>query len=982
MKKIQTEILIIGGGATGTGIVRDAAMRGFKTILVEMGDLATGTTGRYHGLLHSGGRYVIKDPQAAKECIEENRILRRIMSHCLEDTGGMFVVTPWDDPSYAEKFLNGCKTVGIPVEEISINQMLREEPLLNPMISRCFYVPDGSADSWLAALSNCESAIQYGGEIYTYFRVLHLIENKNNIVGAMCIDLAKDEKVEIIADMTINAAGAWAGKITASVGIEVPVIPGKGTMIATNHRIVNTVINRCKLPSDGDILVPAHTVSVMGTTDIKVSDPDHYSIEPKEIQLLLDEGDKLIPGFKKMRILRAWAGVRPLYQEDVPFVTLDDTRDISRSFVLLDHEKRDGKNGLITITGGKWTTYRKMAQLSVDLACLKLGVQRPCRTHVEPLPKAKNKKTQHLGHRLGEIEKDKLYGRLICECELATYDDVMNSILKNDIKSIDDVRRDVRLGMGPCQGGFCTFRITGLLHKFKKQPINIINTSMLNFLDERWKGVKPILWGQQAKQERLNELIYKIILNTDHLIFHDDETFASIPYTQPTEEFTVKQKARSIEINQEKNQPIQIRTDEDVLIIGAGLAGLMCAYQLVEAAVNTKIITKGWGATYWSTGCIDVVGYDKNDRSRPVNSPEKAISEMIKTQPNHPYALVGLEIITEALEAFKKLCARANYPIYGTLENNWLLPTAIGSIRPTCLAPESMIAGDLKNHEDPMLLIGFENYHDFFPELVATNLRSYGFRAESLSIDLISLHQRRYINSLILSDLFSDPTFREEVANAIRPYIGKAKRIGFPAVIGLLNSLEAKKDLENRIGIPIFEIPVIPPSIPGIRLQQIILQKILENGGEVINGVEVVSSSIKDQTIKSVISLAASRNNNHYAKNFVLATGGILGGGFHLDYEDGLHEIIFDLPIIFPQSINDWYGERFLSVSGHPIFSCGINANKELKPINKNGEPIYKNLFVAGNLFNDYDGITERSFEGVALVTGYCVAKQLSKILG
>ena len=102
----------------------------------------------------------------------------------------------------------------------------------------------------------------------------------------MCIDLAKDEKVEIIADMTINAAGAWAGKITASVGIEVPVIPGKGTMIETNHRIVNTVINRCKLPSDGDILVPAHTVSVMGTTDIKVSDPDHYSIEPKEIQLL------------------------------------------------------------------------------------------------------------------------------------------------------------------------------------------------------------------------------------------------------------------------------------------------------------------------------------------------------------------------------------------------------------------------------------------------------------------------------------------------------------------------------------------------------------------------------------------------------------------------------------------------------------------------------------------------------------------------
>ena len=98
MHKIQTEILVIGGGATGTGVIRDLAMRGFKCILVEKGDLTNGTTGRYHGLLHSGGRYVVKDPQAAKECIEENRILRRIMPHCIEDTGGFFTLTPGDDP--------------------------------------------------------------------------------------------------------------------------------------------------------------------------------------------------------------------------------------------------------------------------------------------------------------------------------------------------------------------------------------------------------------------------------------------------------------------------------------------------------------------------------------------------------------------------------------------------------------------------------------------------------------------------------------------------------------------------------------------------------------------------------------------------------------------------------------------------------------------------------------------------------------------
>src|SRR3990172_5576009 len=171
MQTIQTEVLVIGGGATGTGVLRDLAMRGFKAVLVEKGDLTHGTTGRYHGLLHSGGRYAVKDPQAARECIEENRILRRIMPQCIEDTGGFFVVTPWDDPGYAPRFVEGCKTAGIPVEELTIAEMLRQEPLLDPRILRCFHVPDGSADSFLGAHLNVESAKELGAQVLTYQKV-------------------------------------------------------------------------------------------------------------------------------------------------------------------------------------------------------------------------------------------------------------------------------------------------------------------------------------------------------------------------------------------------------------------------------------------------------------------------------------------------------------------------------------------------------------------------------------------------------------------------------------------------------------------------------------------------------------------------------------------------------------------------------------------------------------------------------------------
>lgn len=516
MRTIETDVLVIGGGATGAGVVADLALRGFRAVLVEKRDLTHGTTGRYHGLLHSGGRYAVKDPKAAVECIEENRILRKIMPHALEDTGGYFVVTPWDDPAFGDRFLKGCQTSGIPCEEMTIAQMLKEEPNLNPKMSRCFRVPDATADSFLATQSVAELARQHGAHIFTYYQVEQLLRQGDKIGGALCHDLEKDELVTIYAQLVVNAAGAWAGKIAATAGLEVNVQAGKGTMVACNHRVVNTVVNRCKMPADGDIIVPIHTVAVIGTTDEAVPDPEHFAIEPWEIQLMLEEADKLVPGFKNKRMLRAWAGVRPLYQE----TKVADTRDVTRAYTLLDHESRDGVSGFITITGGKWTTYRQMAEVTVNRVCEKLGGPRPCRTAqtVLPNPFGPSPRQYHfLGARLAETEEKHRFSELVCECELATRADVEKAITDGQAKTLDDVRRDVRLGMGPCQGGFCTYRVAGLLHTLRRPPITESNVALRDFLQERWKGVMPVLWGAQLKQERLDELIYLSLLNVDQL---------------------------------------------------------------------------------------------------------------------------------------------------------------------------------------------------------------------------------------------------------------------------------------------------------------------------------------------------------------------------------------------------------------------------------------------------------------------------------
>ncbi len=569
MKRMDTEVLVIGGGSTGTGIAWDAALRGFRVVLVERRDLTHGTTGRYHGLLHSGGRYVVKDPQSAVECIHENRILRRTHTHCIEDTSGFFVVTPEDEGDYPDRFKSACAELGVPCNEISPAEARRREPLLNPAISRVFELPDGAADSFLATHVTAQAAQLAGAQILVYHEVIELLlagdGGSRRVAGAKVRDATSGEELLIHADMVINAAGAWAGQLAALAGVDVQVIPGKGTMVAMNHRVVNTVLNRCKMPSDGDIIVPAHTVAVIGTTDQKVSDPEHLRIEAWEVELMLREGEKMVPGISRARVLRAWAGVRPLYQEGYS----GDTRNATRAMALLDHQPRDGVAGLLTITGGKWTTFRLMAELTVDAACAQLGAPRPCITADTPVP-GTEQGHYWLGHRLHEVEEGRLQGQLICECELITRSMLESAVAHNPTVTLDDLRRDIRLGMGPCQGGFCTIRAAGILHECTldaqehaaprddagndaqvnvrvdapswniaamQSPAHHVasprdltpngaacphvkfepNLLLRDFLQERWKGVTPILWGSQLRQERLDQLIYLSLLNADHL---------------------------------------------------------------------------------------------------------------------------------------------------------------------------------------------------------------------------------------------------------------------------------------------------------------------------------------------------------------------------------------------------------------------------------------------------------------------------------
>lgn len=521
---LETEVVIIGGGATGTGIMRDCALRGIKCILIEKDDLASGTTGRNHGLLHSGARYAVTDPESAKECIIENRILKNIARHCVEDTQGLFISLPDDDLQFQQQFISACQSADIDVEQLTPQQALRLEPNCNPQLIGAVKVPDGTIDPFRLASSNALDAIEHGAQLFNHTFVTALIQQNGVVKGVKCLNLKTNTHFEIRAQQVINAAGIWGQQICEYGDLNITMFPAKGSLLILDYRINNLVINRCRKPSDADILVPGDTISLIGTTSERIDykDIDDLHVTSREIDILLKEGAKLAPIMANTRVLRAYAGVRPLVAVD------GDTsgRNISRGIVLLDHAERDSMDGFITITGGKLMTYRMMAEWTTDLIAKKLGNTTPCTTHQQPLPGSEQPKAirhtaslakpvyQSAYYRHGEraeqfLTDDKKSQAIICECEMVTCGEVEYAIKQLDVHNLVDLRRRTRVGMGPCQGELCSYRAAGLFAEYGNTDGNHASHILSDFLEERWKGIKPVFWGDALREGEFSYWIYE-----------------------------------------------------------------------------------------------------------------------------------------------------------------------------------------------------------------------------------------------------------------------------------------------------------------------------------------------------------------------------------------------------------------------------------------------------------------------------------------
>jgi glycerol-3-phosphate dehydrogenase len=926
---MQTDVLIIGGGATGGGIALDLALRGVRVLLAEMGDLATGTSGRYHGLLHSGGRYAVRDAESAKECIDENLILRRIAPQSIEDTGGYFVLCPGDDASYVGQWLKACAAVGIETRQVSLSAALQRERTLNPRLEAVYEVPDGTCDSW-DLLHGIEAGATAAGAVFlTYHKVEAFHQRDGRVVGARLRSLRDDAAVDVECACIVNAAGPWAASVARLAGVTFGMRLSRGAMLAYNLRWVNTVINKLRMPGDGDIFVPVGTVSVIGTTSVRTDDPGDARVEPWEVTRILDEAEAMTPGISRARILRAWGGVRPLYDPG------GDQRDAKRTFAVLDHE-RDGAAGLMSIVGGKLTTYRLMAEKIADAVCAKLGVTAACTTATTPLPPIHGgaSKLHRLRGRLEQLEHGENPGALICECEIVTQPQIAAALAHGGVNTLHDLRRDLRVGMGPCQGGFCAWRAAAVRHEIVQDTPAHTTALLSEFVERRVGGMKALLWGHNLRQALLAEHIYGRMLGVaqqppipEH---HHPAHLPPAPYQPP-------------DLNGSRPR---------IVIVGAGLAGMMAALAALELGAWVEVVAMGQGAVTLHPGWIEVgdVG---------------ALTDM----PGHPYAVTH-SALAHGLSLLNHIVPLT--PVKAAL-------LAMGTLRPVRFAAGGALR-DLGSRER-IAVIGVAGWRDFSAKLTADALYARGCQAEAHEVALTHKPGNFDDWTLDIAHWLDTRDGLQRLIDRAKPLVRDATVAAFPAVLGF--EPETRNRIAAALGVPVIEIPTLTPSIPGLRLYHALRRAVLERGGRVTIGSKVVGLETKDGRVTGVHAATSAGADGRprliMAHAVILATGGLYGGGLESDYSGRIVEMIAGLPVANVPPQVEWMCNPILTGEPQPIHYTGLATDAALRPLDDADLPVYPNLYAAGRLLAGYSPILEGCTEGVDIASSVLAARMAAQ---
>jgi len=423
----------------------------------------------------------------------------------------------------------------------------------------------------------------------------------------------------------------------------------------------------------------------------------------------------------------------------------------------------------------------------------------------------------------------------------------------------------------------------------------------------------------------------------------------------------------------------------DCIVIGGGLSGLVCAIRLAREGRSCAIVSAGMSALHFSSGSIDLIGYDEN--RRVIYDPYNYLGDFIKSHADHPYARCGIDTIRRALAFLGEELAAEGLDLYHNAEYNHFHVTPLGTLKPTYFSQRSVFNDDIKKtfgSRARIALLNFDGYRDFHPELALTNLRRNSL-FKDLEIVTGKILYPDYgdpdknpfeFRSIDIARIFDTVQYLDEIAEQIVRQARGAQITGLPAFIGIKNFKKHHQILQYLTGMLVYEIPTLPPSILGMRIDDALKSRFASLGGVFIAGDRVTSGEISGGRL-SFITTENYGSARMEADSFVLATGSFLSGGMVGEF-NRIREPILDLKIKHPGGRSSWYAPLLFDRKSHPFIGFGVETNERLNPCASDGATV-ENLYCVGALLPHYNPIREGSGGGVAVSTGYMAA---SSILG